>query len=120
MATVTRTMFRGDSLRLYLAITRDGSPVDLTGGKLWMTAKRSPADTDAMAVFQVSSPADGISIVDALGGLAEIRVPPEATSSLTSVTKLTYDIQLKEAVGLVTTLETGALTVNTDITRAEA
>jgi len=118
MSIPARTMFRGDSLRFAVTVTREGAPVDLTGGKMWMTAKRSPADADALAVFQVSSPADGIVITHADAGLAEITIPPAATNSLTAVTRLVYDIQLLEAVGLVTTLETGYLTVNVDVTRA--
>ena len=119
MATITRTMYRGDSLRLNMAITRDLLPVDLTGATIRMTAKHAWTDDDSAAVFQVSTPSSGIVITNVALGLAEVNVPAAETLAFTVMTTLVYDIQLTESVGIVTTLEAGLLTVYPDITRTQ-
>lgn len=114
-------MIRGDSLDLDLAITQGGAPVNLAGATIWMTAKRSYADADVDAVFQISSPTD-IVITNAALGLARISVPPTATSSLVfsgaADQKFLFDIQVQLASGKVFTVRRGELTVSPDVTRA--
>lgn len=108
----------GDTVLFDLAITRDGLPVDLTGATLWFTAKRSPADVDADAVFQKST-GSGISVSDAAGGLARVTVAPTDTSTLSNTDQtLECDVQLKEADGTVTTVARGQLILIPQITRA--
>lgn len=118
------TMYRGDTLDIQIAVTsgvdKTGSPkpVDLTGAKIWMTAKKSVADADGSAVFEVTTPVDVV-VTDALGGLAEIVVPASLTTSLgDQPVGLYYDIQVRLASGKVQTIEAGTLTVIPDVTRA--
>lgn len=123
-------MLRGDSLSIAIVCkqkTSDGSEVnvDLTlgGVKLWMTAKRRIVDTDANAVFQITSPTDIVIDPDSLSGAATITVPADATKDLRygeGVTRieLYYDIQVKLGSGYIQTLQKGKLFVDADVTQA--
>lgn len=114
---VAREMYEGDTLRLALTFTKNNAPLNLTGATIYMTAKNSIADADP-GVFQLTSPASGISITNAVGGLAEAVVSPSLTTGFTAnPTVLVYDIKVKEASGDVTTLESGTLKVNLSVTR---
>jgi hypothetical protein len=116
------TMFRGDSLVLYLAVqTQDGKAQDITGAKLWMTAKKAVGDADQAAVFQITTdaPPGAIVITNAQQGLVAISVPPSSTAALpAAATRLYYDVQVKLSNGTIQTIEAGQLTVNPDVTRA--
>lgn len=121
-------MFRGDSLILDVEVTykSGGStvPLDLSSGKMWMTAKNKYTDSDVDAVFQVSSPGD-ITITDALAGKARIVVPGSATTGLAFGTdatpiQLVYDIQVKTSLGIVQTVATGKITILPDVTENQA
>ena len=112
-------------------MTRGDTPVflmnftaDLTGAKIWFTAKHAHTDADNAAVIALSSPSTGISILS-VGppGQARIRIPSNATSALVTPAlprplTLVYDIQLLEADGTVTTVQQGNLHIRSDITRA--
>lgn len=115
------TMFRGDTSVLHLTVLQDGEPVNIAGATIWMTAKRSVEDSDAKAVFQVKTP-DDIEITDGAGGLATITVPASATATLplerSQPLNLVYDIQLKTATGIVSTIDGGTIMVKPDVTRA--
>lgn len=110
---------RGDTAVLDVAITRSGSPVDLTGATLWFTAKRAKSDPDAVAVIAKST-ASGITVTSASGGTATITIDPDDTSDLTSATALVFDVQLKESGGRITTVDSGTLRVTLDVTQATA
>ena len=121
-------MYRGDSLMLDLAITQKNNnvvvPVDLTGATLWMTAKYKITDTDASAVFQITTPTDIKIDEDPLSGRATVIVPGSATLSVTyppdsESVRLIYDIQVKTQTGIVQTVARGYLTVMEDVTIAE-
>lgn len=60
---------------------KDGTPFDLTGSTIYFTAKESPDDLDANAVFQKST-AGGIVITDAPNGIAQVTIDPADTTSL--------------------------------------
>jgi hypothetical protein len=111
----TLSMTRGDDRTLDLAVTFDGAPVDLSGAQLWWTAKMRHLDTDADAVIRKSS-ADGITVVDAAGGLATVAIKPEDTATLPGSNALWWDLQVKSG-GLVHTIAKGRLVVNADVTR---
>lgn len=119
MATKTKLeMFRGDTFKWDLAVTQGGSPVDITGWVLWMTAKLDPLTPDASAQFKKQSPSTGITITSAVGGLARITVDPADTTSLTDTTTLFFDVQGKESGGAIHTLASGTLKVLVDVTVA--
>lgn len=111
---------RGDSERYLLTLTEDGAPLNLTGAEIWMTAKRDVGALDADAVFQKSVGA-GITITNAVGGLATVDLVPADTSDLPAATTwLVYDVQVKLADGRILTPLTGALAVEPDVTLASA
>lgn len=121
-------MFRGDSLILEVEVTyKSGTttvPLDLTNGKMWMTAKNKFTDSDVNAVFSVSSPTD-ITFTDPLAGKARIVVPGSATTALSfgadaTPIQLVYDIQVKTALGVVQTVATGKISVIPDVTESQA
>lgn len=109
---------RGDTGRWLLNFN-----VNLTGAKIWFTAKRAFADADNAALIALSTDTAGITITDALNGLATLVIPPASTSSLTTPTPpapltLYYDIQVKESDGTVTTVQQGRLHIRGDVTRS--
>lgn len=120
------TMTRGDTLELDLTVfLGDGvTPLNLTGAKLWSTIKHDYDDADEDAVSQVSSTGGsvpvggGVTITDAVNGLANVKHSPLATSGLdASVQKLVYDVQLKDSLGRVFTIAEGVITVKPDTTQ---
>jgi len=115
------SMFRGDTSILNLAVTQDGVPVNIAGATIWMTAKRSVEDPDTKAVFQAKTP-DDIEIVDGAAGLAKITIPAGATASVilehNQPLNLAYDVQIKTATGIVSTIDGGTVTLLPDVTRA--
>lgn len=106
-------MVRGDSKVFNLTVTGD-----LTGAKVWMSAKTSHTATDF--VFQKDTAGlGGIVITNAVGGLATVTLSPSDTSGLPPTTiKLVFDVQVKSASGLISTVQTGTLTVTPDVTIA--
>lgn len=114
-------------------ITRGDTPVflmdftaDLTGAKIWFTAKRAFSDADGAALIALSSPSSGVTILS-VGppGQARIRIPASSTQSLTvpappQPLRLVYDIQLLEADGTVTTVQQGNLNIRGDVTHSIA
>lgn len=108
------TMVRGDTYSFNIAITQDGDPFNLTGYTLTMTTKWNVRDTGN--VFQLTSPASGIVITDAVNGLATVTVSPSHTSSLPPhVVDLRYDIQASSGSTIYTPIR-GILRVLPDVT----
>ena len=100
------TMQRGDTptWRIPVFESLNGAPTatpfDLTGYKIWMTAKREWTDTDAQAVFQITSVGGQIVLVGpAADGLIDVTPLPASTLSLVADTTLKYDIQIANATG---------------------
>ncbi len=114
------TMFRGDSLVLEIVVKQSDVPTDLTGAKVWFTAKRTLNDLDGSAIIQVSSPADITIDPDQVAnpGKATIVVPASATATLgEAALQLFYDIQVKFSNGRVATVQFGQLLVTPDVTQ---
>lgn len=115
------TMKRGDTAPFVGRVTRPlgGPPVDLTGAKIWMTAKRRQEDPDSAAVFQISTTGGDIAILNAVNGDYQVTVPPSATLALEAKSlTLYFDVQLREVAGnRVTTIDEGGLTVTSDVTQ---
>jgi hypothetical protein len=115
------TMKRGDTpLWNIQAYQSDGTtPFDLTGYTLRMTFKRSIADDDADAVFELSTVEGTITLTDAANGQATAQPERSDTSGLTVDTTLYWDLQAaRDATTDVTyTLLSGTLFVSRDITR---
>ncbi len=120
-----REMFRGDTLDFDLdpvldPVTR--APKDLTGSSIWFTAKNNYVDPDNQAVIALTLVPTGngaTSILDALRGLAHVTVNPLATRAQPDgIVRLVYDVQLKDAAGKLSTLESGTLKIFPDVSRA--
>jgi hypothetical protein len=132
-----RTMFRGDSMALFFQVVRDlasqqiftaptpgipppnSVPVNLTGYQLWFTAKKHSLDPDSQAVAQLDNMSiGGIVITLAVNGTGTATMQPAATFNFPDgPVRLLYDLQAKDPTGLVTTIESGTLTVVPDTTR---
>ena len=119
------TMQRGDTptWRIPVFESLNGAPTatpfDLTGYKIWMTAKREWTDTDAQAVFQITSVGGQIVLVGpAADGLIDVTPLPASTLSLVADTTLKYDIQIANATGTrVYTVRKGELLVELESTQ---
>lgn len=128
--TVTRR--RGDSWTV--AFTGLGSIANRT--KLWLTIKRDPSHTDAVAELAVTeagglitlagdaiaSPitsADGdLEVTDAAAGNVTLTVAAAATALLEAAGGRFYDLQVLRSTGAVETLTSGRWAVVSDVTRA--
>lgn len=109
---------RGDTNVYNIVVLRQDNPVDLTGAKAWFTAKRQRTDLDVDAIILLDSDGGGINIYDPLSGRLQVVVPPSDTESLDEEEVLYYDVQLKEASGVITTIASGKIAITLDITRA--
>lgn len=110
-------MVRGDTYSFDARILLNGQPLDLTGGTVRMTAKWKVSDADNSAVFQLSSPASGITITDAVNGEITVTVAKTLTESLPAKTvELAYDIQWVDASTQVFTVLLGTLVIVPDVT----
>lgn len=110
---------RGDSTTIAIAAKkRDGvTPQPLTGMTLRFTAKAHREDGDGSAVISKWSPSGGITIDDAILGLATVTLAPSDTSGFTGPRTLYWDVQMSDGAGSVKTLADGLLYVLPDITR---
>jgi hypothetical protein len=118
-------IMRGDTTEFDVIVTRfnatteQDEPVSLSGAKMWFTVKHNKRDADVDAVFKIDSVTDPIKI-RALGnpadGIIRISLLDTDTDSFPGGTTLVFDVQLKEAVGTVTTVEHGYVDVDRDVT----
>lgn len=101
MAEAVLEIFQGTTVKLDVAITVDGeTAADLTGCKLWFTAKERRSDDDADAILQKTSDiGGGITILDAPGGLARIALTPAESALFSSARLYFYDVQIKTPTG---------------------
>jgi hypothetical protein len=109
-------MIRGDTYSFSITVVNNNVPVNLTGGKLRMTAKWNYIDLDASALFALYSPASGIVFSNPSVGEATITIPSSSTSSLPAhEVRLPYDIQFTSSAGSVYTVMSGLLIVSPDV-----
>lgn len=120
------TMHRGDTLEIRLALfDADGvTPFSLVGAKVWSTLKRALSDTDVLAVSRVDSagvsvPSGGsVTVTDAANGRVTIRHASAATDAFeTGYLDLYYDVQVRDSLSRVFTVDHGTVSVVPDVTR---
>lgn len=117
--SIAREMFRGDSLVFGVQVIRDGIPQDISGWRMWCTVKYFVQDPDNRAVVQLDSTTTGIDFTDPPIGKAEIAMPASATLFFPDgVVSLVYDVQVKDLLGRIFTVESGTIAVSPDVTRA--
>jgi hypothetical protein len=111
---------RGDTNVFDVTMVRQNAVVDLTGAKMWFTAKSDQAADDTSAVIKLNS-VDNPTKVLLIGaptiGKFQIQLDPTDTSPLTEDAYY-YDIQVKEGNGVVTTIASGVLHIVWDVTRS--
>ncbi len=119
MISTPLEMVRVNTFSFDVVITENSEPINLTGGTLYFTAKWTPLDADASAVFQLtSSPAAGITVLSAVNGTANITIPKTATSTLPyHDTLLDYDLKFIDSSTLAFTVLRGKLNVLYNVTR---
>lgn len=93
--------------------------VDLTGYRVWFTAKYEFPDYDNQSAAQLDNMAlGGVVLTAPTLGQVQVTVPSAATAQFPDgPVRLVYDIQA-ESAGLVRTPEWGRLTVSPDVTRS--
>lgn len=112
---VNLQMKRGDTVSLTVTVTQNGSPFNLTGCAMRMTAKWNYTDADGSAVF-TRTVGSGIVLTTPLSGIATVTIAPANTSSLPAYTNnLFYDIQVTDTGSNVYTVQNGILTVDPDV-----
>jgi hypothetical protein len=95
-----------------------GGVFDLTGWDAYFTVKRLITDADP-GLFQLTIGA-GIAVLDAAGGILQVRPRRADTSGITDEPRLIWDLQLSQAGApdLTHTVAGGTLLVIRDVTRA--
>lgn len=110
-----KPMWIGDSPEFLIEMFKpDGvTPYPLAGHTIIMTAKRSRADLDAAAVFQLSTTASTITIQTGLGDEHKaIGIPPSsATSGLTSDVQVFVGVRIIKPTGLPLTVFEGTMSL---------
>lgn len=107
------SMFRGDTKNINLTFTDGTTPLDITGSSVWMTVKNSTNDADADAILQK----EVTSHTDPTQGETTVTVDPSDTSGK-EPGEYSYDIQLVQSGGEVSTVLYGDFTITADITRS--
>lgn len=119
---VRRRLFIGKKHTfLQTFLTSAGAAQDLTGASIWLTAKLSEADTDASAIFDLST-TDGNIVPRAplTLGLADVTIAGINTEGLTEWTLLKYDIQIKPAAATdAYVVETGTFECRMPVKRGD-
>jgi hypothetical protein len=110
------TMVRGDTPTWKFACKqKDGSPLPLSSGKLFFTAKSSTRQPDIAAAFQKKL-TSGITVTDANAGLCSVELSSADTASLYAPSILHWDLQYVTTGNKVYTLATGDLHISADVT----
>lgn len=118
------TRYRGNSIYGLLTVRKNGVIVNLTGKELFFTGKLNRGDLGT--VFQKSL-SDGILIINAALGTAQVRVAPEDTSDLTilktpgasgAITPVYCDCEIKDpSLNDAYTVSAGIIDLVEDLTR---
>jgi hypothetical protein len=108
MSDITRK--RGDTYPIEVAITADGTPLNITGASFVLTVdpRSAPVD-DTQNLFALTA-----DIVNAATGLIEFPVTLMQSDNLG---KYYYDIQMLDAGGIIRTIAAGRFTFVQDITK---
>lgn len=120
-------MKRGDTKLVQVTTTSPLTAAGLTGYKFWFTAKSAFTDADANAVIkkigQQAAPTGDFTVVtlgsDTTAGVVTCKINPADTASLPDYDSvLLYDVQFEDSDGDVSTVASGTLTVQVDVTKA--
>lgn len=113
------TMARGDTPSFDLDINNpDGSPYNLTGATIKMTALRHKDDPKYRALFSKTSAGGSPTIVitNAAGGIARVDMVAADTRYIEVPAALFYDVEITNGAVTFTPI-TGTLTISPDASR---
>lgn len=114
MSDQIESFYKGDTKSWVLTFTRNGSAINLTGGKVYMTIKTKKSDADANATLQVTV----TSHTTPASGITTVTLTSSQTNAFVAETTYYYDFRLIESGGTVTTVPPGTFTVKEPITKA--
>lgn len=113
------SMTHGDTVPIQTTITNLPAG-GLTGCSFWFTAKYFPTDADSAAAIQKLPGNFSVLTVgsNTVPGVVQVILGPSDTASLPYYTlMLTWDIQMKDSLGNIYTVDSGALRISPDMTR---
>ena len=103
-----------DFLYTATVLDDDGDAYNLTGATLWFTVKRRKSDADASAIAQLywidGGASSGITVATPATGIAAVRIVAASTTAIVQAAHF-WDLQLKDAAGVVRTVDFGTLVV---------
>jgi hypothetical protein len=103
-----RPIHSGDDYDHSFTVERAGTPLDLTGAKIWFTVKESFNESDAEALLAYSSDdTSQIEITNVLNG--EFIVHLKAADTEVMAGTWSYDIQVKLGTGKIITIARGVI-----------
>lgn len=116
---ITRRMDRGDTIVIaWTVIDAQRSPIDFSNPstKAWFTLKDYVIRADVQALWQGTL---GAGIVQEVVGTIVVTIPASSTANLPDgVVKLYYDLQVRDSLGRVSTIEKGLFQVDPDVTKS--
>lgn len=114
---------RGDTHPYVISVVdNDGTPVNLTGCKIYFTVKEEYSDLDSAAILQkTSADVAEIEITDFAGGIFEIKFLADDTEDeeTGSFNDYKYDIQIKDSSNLIWTRTRGVFRLYGDVTKKD-
>lgn len=115
-----RVLHAGDDYNMSFTVERGGSPLNLTGAKIYFTVKEDSIKSDSNAKLQLSSDdSDEIEITNPTDGQFVVKfVGTGAKSTANVVGEYPYDIQATLSSGTIITLARGVIEFLEQITRA--
>lgn len=114
-----RVLHAGDDYNHKFTVDRPpGTPMNLTGAKIWFTIKESRAEPDSQARLQLTSAGAGVVVTSPDEGKFEVRFASGDTDDLAGLWE--YDIQVKMGDDTVVTIATGQIEFLPNLTRAIA
>lgn len=107
-------MVAGESFPYRAVAENDGSAVNLTGYKFYLTLKRSVNDTDGTAVVAINSTdnATQFGTGSISSGIVDVTLLPDDTAGITSRTVLLGEVGAKDSAGTVKLKEQFRLVVS--------
>lgn len=100
-------LYRGDTIKLLVTVTRDDVALNITGATFQFTARRWRGYATATFVKENSS----FEVIDAAAGQVVVTMDPADTASLDIDMVLNCEIEMTEADGRVTTIAYGTISL---------
>lgn len=113
MAKVDFTIIRGDSESIIVDLKENNTPLDITGMTIFFTVK--PALTDDLTDSTAIITKNVTSLTDPTSGIATIDLTPSDTNKTPGI--YYYDVQFKDADGVITSIPYGTLEIIHDVGR---